>query len=248
MVTWAVHQMIKVWLKTTAKSDSLSQHVDSSIPCTFALIEYTLPANLHTLIKSVESQLLVKDFIDCVNATYTLSYHRGFRCCNFNSHRYDTDGSVSDSMRTNTQNYQPLFGTEQNSRLERPEQASRDVTETRNFTRPSDSQGFYLAFRDPGTCGIVNRIIVYYRVLPGRSDTLTSCPAVPLPVIGNGRSSSRSCTCLGNSSEVRDGDLERICDQNGMCTDGGSCKCDAGFTFDYDTDMCVGRYNLFYLD
>ena len=144
-------------------------------------------------------------------------------------------------MRTNTDNYQPLFGTEENSRVERPENINSDVDELRDFTRPSNFQGFYIAVRDTGSCGAIRRIILYYVVFLGRTDTLTNCPDLPLPVINGRMNSSLSCTCIGNSSGLREGALIRSCDPTGACTDGGSCECDGGFRLDYDLNMCVGK-------
>ena len=154
-------------------------------------------------------------------------------------YRYDTNGIVSDSMRTDRDNYRPFFGTEENSRL----QSVSSVEETLNFTRPPDFQGFYMAIRDPGTCGNIGRIIVYYRVAPGFSQTQIDCPDVPLPIIGSGATSSVSCTCLGNTSALDGSSLERSCDQNGVCTEGQSCGCDAGLQFNSDLNTCVGKGN-----
>ena len=153
-------------------------------------------------------------------------------------HRYDTDGVVSEAMRTDTRNYSPFFGTEENSRLQRGSLAFN--AETRNFTRPPNFRGFYLAFRDTGTCVNVARIILYYRVARGSADAFTRCPDVPLPIAGSGQVSSLMCTCLGNTSEVS-GSLERSCDEDGVCTEGQRCECVAGFQFNATETTCVGK-------
>lgn len=64
----------------------------------------------------------------------------------------------------------------------------------------SGHRDFYLALRDIGTCVDIGRVILYYRVAPGCSDTFLSCPDVPLPVVGSQIMSMLSCTCINTTS------------------------------------------------
>lgn len=114
-----------------------------------------------------------------------------------------------------------------------------DVSEMLNFMRTTDRRGFYLAFRDTGTCVDIGRVTLYYRVAPGRSDTFLSCPDVPLPVAGSQTLSTLSCTCINTTNGV--GSLDRSCDQNGVCNDDQMCECDLGFGYNSTLGRCIGK-------
>ena len=94
---------------------------------------------------------------------------------------------------------------------------------------------------DPAPVSLLIIHKLYFSVLFSRSEALIDCPDIPLPVNGSGDISSMSCTCLGNSSALDGQSLERSCDQNGVCTEGQSCGCDAGLEFSSDLNTCVGR-------
>ena len=144
---------------------------------------------------------------------------------------------MNDHLRTDISNYQPLFGSEEMSRLEQGD-IPRAVGMTLNFARPSATRGFYLGLRDTGTCGNINRIIMYYRVVAGRTDTFLSCPDVPLLVIGSQTTSTLDCMCHNNTSGV--GSLGRTCDQDGVCNEDQRCECDPGLGYNSTLEMCLG--------
>ena len=100
-------------------------------------------------------------------------------------HRYETNGPVGD--RTVRSNYAPLFGSEVESRLQQPPQSDSSVSMNYSIVLPETrtGNGFYLGVEDDGTCGTVERIIVYFRVVRGREQDLLTCPDVGLPPQGS---------------------------------------------------------------
>ena len=145
-----------------------------------------------------------------------------------------------ESERTNRDNYQPFFGTEEDSRLETQGPSGESVATTLRFPRPSSGRaGFYLAFRDEGTRVEIDRVILYYRVARGFSEPFISCPDVPLPEVGE--RSSLSCECIGETMGVES--LERSCDSSGVCTDEGlACECSPGFEFNSTFGLCTREF------
>lgn len=185
-------------------------------------------------------------YSDSLQVLFNISHN--FRCTDSNCspfvtmYKFDTDGIVGEQERTNRDNYRPLFGTEEASRLDGSGDTG-NVMETLSFPRMAGRQGFYLAFRDTGTCVTIGRVLLYFSVALGRSELFLGCPDVPLP--GNGQTfSTRSCTCVNGTSPV--GSLDRSCDENGVCNEDQRCECDAGFGYNSTLEMCtacpVGTY------
>ena len=99
------------------------------------------------------------------------------------------------------------------------------------------TNGFYLGILDDGTLGSIVRILVYYHVAPGRTESLLTCPDVPLPIRGSDSISERSCSCLANASPTTT--LVRRCDESGACNENQVCGCNPGFQLT-DGSTCTG--------
>ena len=159
-------------------------------------------------------------------------------------YQYNHNGIANDAERTNTSNYQPLFGSVEASRLQQPSGATREVGQTLSLTRPSNSDGFYLGIRDEGTCGDVIRIIVYYVVCPLRVEGLVTYPETALPV-QNSSDIVFDAVCAPNAHNTTT--LEVIASSNSNnCSakemGGAICQCNAGYVLNSTTSMsCEGN-------
>jgi hypothetical protein len=153
-------------------------------------------------------------------------------------YRYDTNGIASD--RTDRTKYVPLLGVgrEVESRLQQGA-ASGAVRMEYELTLPTTNRttGFYLGIEDDGTCGSVNRIIVFFRFVEGRVQDLLTCPPVALPPSGSTSPSQRECVCHANASSTG-ATLSRVCNLNGVCNEDQACACSPGFTL--ANGRCVG--------
>ena len=160
-------------------------------------------------------------------------------------YRYDTKGPVSRSLQIDPNRYTstPITESEMTSRLQQDRLQSSDITVELRFNRPLGFNGLYLGFRDTGTCGQINRFQVYYRIAPPLTVGLLSCPEVPL---ATGRTSTSTCSCAENSTTT--GNLERMCSDNGECSELPECICNGGYRISSSGTTCVGkiltRYNL----
>lgn len=156
-------------------------------------------------------------------------------------YRYETSGPVSD--RTNRSNYVPLLGSMVESRLQQPPGLSASVGMNYSVVLPAarSSGGFYLGIEDDGTCGTVERIIVFFQVVRGREQDLLTCPDVGLPPQGSTSSSQRECQCHENARPTST-TLSRVCFINSTCNEDQACACGPGFTL--DSGQCIGRYPL----
>ncbi len=145
---------------------------------------------------------------------------------------------MSNALRTNPTNYDPLLGDITSSRLvATTEEIVRNVN--LNLVRPEPRiAGFYLGILDDGTCGGINRIIVHYLVVRARSEALLTCPEVEYPDLGSGSTSQRSCSYNLNASPTTS--LERICNEEGVCNEDQVCGCSPGF--ELSGTNCVGKY------
>lgn len=170
---------------------------------------------------------------DAVEVVFNISYNlracfRNPACTNqyFTLHRYDTSILPADDPRiTDINNYTPLFGGVQQSRLEAVDGR---VNENRRLMRPANAAGFYLGIEDDGSCGTVDRIIVYYRVVRGRTEDLLTCPDVPLPPEGSTQTTLRVCEC-GENANRTSASLDRICNVDSVCNEDQVCACSPGF-------------------
>lgn len=173
------------------------------------------------------------------NVTFSFSQCRENGGCSneyVTLYRYDTDVEVTESMRSDRTNYVPLLGTVSESRLQQLPMV-RDVEMNYHMVRPEAATGFYLGIQDDGTCGIINRIIVYYRVVRGRTQDLLTCPDVAVPQQGTNFTSQNQCECGANASPTS-ATLDRICRVNSLCNEDQACACSPGF--ELNNRMCRG--------
>lgn len=151
-------------------------------------------------------------------------------------YKYDTN--APDSVgRNNPGNYQLLRGTVDNSRLQQGGQQT-DVNVLWRIQRPT-TNGFYLAFKDEGTCGLVRRLIVYYVRNLAYSGTLLTCPSVPLPPQGTTAATTQGTCCCGENA-ANMSSLMIVCSSDEMCVETAEdvCGCAPGYTYNMATRVC----------
>lgn len=161
-------------------------------------------------------------------------------------HRHDTSSSSSD--REDITRYQPLLGEAASSRLQQPPSVSGDVDKTLSFVRPEPrSRGFYLGFQDPGTCGQINRVIMYYTVCRAKQNELVIYPKVGSPPRG-GPDSIFQARCVSNATNVTCLAVTAF-GENGTCKDvapsGARCECNAGYQISADRTECKGKHDCY---
>ena len=152
-------------------------------------------------------------------------------------YRYYSDRMVSNAERINTNNYQPLNGTVEQSRLQRTSE------QTLTLTRPADQNGFYLAVRDEGACGQFVRMIVYYVVCKSRVVGLVTYPQTAVPV-RNSRDIVFDAMCAANAHNTTS--LQVVASSStSTCSDRAPgwavCECDAGYVVSSDGMSCLGK-------
>ncbi len=150
-------------------------------------------------------------------------------------YRYNVDASVAEAQRTNTANY-ALLGGIPDSRLSQGTDTG-NVNRVWSIPRPS-TDGFYLAFRDQGNCGSIDRVIVYYRRSFRYSGTLLTCPSVPFPAPASGGTTRGTC-CCGTNAEPKSS-LDRVCADDETCVEPVSdvCGCSPGYQFTGGSCQC----------
>ena len=158
-------------------------------------------------------------------------------------YRFDVDDPVDDSIRTNPNNYVPLFGTEENSKLQQLEAPI--IDQTLSLLRPaSKTRGFYLGIRDTGTCGQVYRLITYYTACQERQNELVHYRRVATPPVG-GANTVFSAECESNAHNVTSLDVN-VFGGNSTCRDvavgGARCECDSGYQISEERESCVGKF------
>ena len=156
-------------------------------------------------------------------------------------YKFDSNSPAAVSEQMNPANHQLLRSTEMDSRLQQV--GSTDTPVLWRIPKSSfPAAGFYLGFRDTGTCGQVKRIYVYYLKAPMYSNatTLLTCPNVPLPPQGTSGTTRGTCCCGEKATNASS--LERVCRANGTCEEPSSevCGCQPGYEF--VNDQCVGKF------
>ena len=112
-------------------------------------------------------------------------------------------------------------------------------TELVNIDLDDSESGLYLAIIDPGTCIIINRLLVFYRVCLAETVNLVAYPRTlagraPLQVTAG---------CVENASPAS-GEITLTCLSDGTWVNSSSrCKCDSGFV--PSGEQCVGNSPLF---
>ncbi len=114
---------------------------------------------------------------------------------------------------------------------------------TENFGFNTDESGFYLAIRDPGTCIIISRLIVFYNVCPGETVNLVVRPETLAPTVG---SLNVNASCVDNSSPVIGDDISLTCLESGNWIAAAStrCECNTGFVPSMNGENCLCKYEL----
>ena len=158
-------------------------------------------------------------------------------------YHYNSDNITTDANRINPSNYEPLFGDEESSQFAQPAGSFREQKVMLNITRPANSDGFYLGFRDEGTCGSVSRLIACYMVCPTRVDGLVIYPEFGVPE----RTSADipfEAQCASNAHNITS--LQVIAfSSNSSCSPvasgGAVCECDGGYVLSSDGLSCEGK-------
>ena len=131
--------------------------------------------------------------------------------------------AVDATAARNTANYQLVQRIEQpNGFPEQQYAASFSIT-------PGNTNGFYLGFRDTGTCVNILRLQVYYRISPRRTVGLVTYPEIALPRQGSSGSATAVATCPDNSRNLTS--LQVTCFADGRCVDVASCACVPGHEY-----------------
>ena len=138
----------------------------------------------------------------------------------FELYRYETNGR-DDTAARNVSNYQQLL-----QRIEQPSGFRGLGYETTfAFSHSGSFIGFYLGGLGTGTCVNIQRIQIYYRILPQRNVGLVTYPEIGLPTPN--RFTSSFAICATNSEATSS--LQLICYSDGTCAGNPSCSCLGGY-------------------
>ena len=145
---------------------------------------------------------------------------------------YELEESDSNNGRTSPANYDPLaiLGLEDG-------QGSGEEMFT--FLPSHNDDGFYLGIKDTGTCGSIERITVYYRVIPSRTDGLIEYPEIPLPPVRSSDRITRVASCAVDSTGSN---LELTANSGRVVEGNPSCLCNPGYQFESLVAECTGMY------
>ena len=158
-------------------------------------------------------------------------------------HRYDTN-TLSETERTNPNNYQPYLGDSESSRLQHDlSNINDDTTIIMRFRRPLNFNYTYLGIQDTGTAGNIIRILLYYNVCPGRVDGLVIYPEIPLPQQGSSSHTIRLAHCAKHAQNTTR--LETYAYTDGRCLQNVSCICDLGYQSGVSGRQCTGKYIVY---
>ena len=153
-------------------------------------------------------------------------------------YRYERAGVDATAARTTT-NYQLVQRIEQPSGF-----IGQQYAGSFNFTPSGNSNGFYLGFRDTGTCVNLLRIQVYYRISPQRTAGLVTYPEIALPPKHSSETVTDMAVCAANSTNLTS--LLVTCFADGRCVDAASCVCVPGHEYMNGTGgsaQCRGESN-----
>jgi len=138
-------------------------------------------------------------------------------------YRYERNGRNDAAART-TSNYQLVQRVQQPSGFsERTYRTFFPFNPTGNF------DGFYIGVRGTGTCINIQRIQIYYRASPRRTDGLVMYPEIALPALTSNAAVTGIATCAANSSNLTS--LQVTCFEDGRCVDTASCACNPGYEY-----------------
>ena len=118
-------------------------------------------------------------------------------------------------------------------------EASEQQTQFVDTDLDDSESGLYLAIIDPGTCIVINRLLVFYRVCLAETVNLVAYPRTPA-----GRTPLQvTAGCVENASPAG-GEITLTCHSDGTWVNSTSrCKCDSGFV--PSGKQCVGKSSFF---
>ena len=157
-----------------------------------------------------------------VKVTYNLSSCLSSAQCTkpfIDLYYHSTNGSCPEEEYSN-ENYYQYIG-----KLIQQQEGAMSLTFS--FERPDSDEGFYLGFRDTGTCGTISRVRVYYTVCASKVDGLTSYPSLPLPAQNSQESNIAYAYCAYNSFNSVASGYKAY--GNGRCEYGARCVCRPGY-------------------
>ena len=132
---------------------------------------------------------------------------------------------------------------------EMPKKIMPSVGPKKTFFKTDDDIGFSvdrnykslkLGFQAPSYCGRITSISLYYYICPANTKALVKFSEIPAP---NKVSSPLQSfgTCIGNAIKTSSSlVLSRKCHYNGSFEVVGSCECEAGYTYFYNSKKCQG--------
>lgn len=170
---------------------------------------------------------------DCVNDFVTL-------------YRYCVDDPVSTVRQTNPGNYVPLNGTVEDSTLQQVPGQRIVRQPERSLIRPSPStRGCYFGIRDTGTCGEVERLILFYTVCSAKQEGLVVYPEFANPPKA-GPDEVFNARCICNAHPVTTMRVTAS-SADGTCLDeaedGAECACDDGYQISDDGSDCLRKFS-----
>ena len=152
-------------------------------------------------------------------------------------HCYDTNSpTIPENQRTDPNNYQPYLGDSVRSRLE--QSGDSDTNIIMSYLRPQNFNFTNFGIQDTGTHGVVQHILVYYRVAQGYEEGLVVCPSVPLPPEGSSNVNIKTCMCKTHATAITN--LDQRCDESGVCDENPVCACDPGYEYNETEEICEG--------
>ena len=205
-------------------------------PCTFGMNTCTQ--------RQSQDNWLFSQFIRYVGARevfFNVTY-RFNRCRSPCTKRYadlyqHVRDSANASARVQSSNYGERF-----LRLEQPSDDEGSIDVTHAMPRPANRSGFYLGVRDEGTCGAVERIIVYYVACLGSVDGLVTYPETGVPV-RSGNNVIFDAHCAPNAHNITTLQVTAFASSSScspVAPGGARCECDAGYLISADGLSCEG--------
>ena len=114
--------------------------------------------------------------------------------------------------------------------------------QTKELNFLTEAAGFYLAITDETSCFVVSRVIVFYNVCPGETETLVVRPETLAPPIDR-LSTPRQVTaeCVAGASPENGVVVKLTCAQGGVWSSvsGSGCRCDPGLRGDESGQSCI---------
>ena len=112
-----------------------------------------------------------------------------------------------------------------------------------SFVPKESTQGFYMGFRENGTCITLTRVLVYAHICPERVFRLVHHPQTFAPARNSGKTVDILGDCLPNSSQGKGTTIRPIlrCAALGIWVETEGCVCNPGFVYNEETEKCEGK-------